>query len=241
MSKKLVCLGMALVMLFSLAGLSACDLGNDLAGYKTAAKAGLETYAQEKGEGNYTAENWTVIGGLVTEGKTAVDEAASTTAVDTAVETAEQSINDVPQKEDEEDFEMVEILKHFDLTDPTDYWDGTVDDLLCGGSLNAPAWDDMVKIIFCKTSTYPLLELKDFKLENAKAINYNPYHDIAPLPDDYFWEAWKQYFDIEDYRQIAVITLKEPGHDKVLEAIKHLQTLKFIKRAEPDFPNVSGC
>jgi len=100
-SKKLVCLGIALVMLFSLAGLSACDTFN-LARYKAAAKIKLETYAKNKGQDNYTAENWTIIGGLVTDGKAAVDAAANEPAVDVAVETAKEDIDAVLTKAQED-------------------------------------------------------------------------------------------------------------------------------------------
>ena len=39
--------------------------------YKASANTTIETYAQEKGQDNYTVENWAIIERLVTEGKAA--------------------------------------------------------------------------------------------------------------------------------------------------------------------------
>jgi len=97
MYKKIVSIGVLFVMVLSL---TACQ-GVELAAYKNTAKTGLEAYAESKGEGNYTADNWAAIGGLVADGKDEIDAAANKPAVDTAVENAEQAIEDVPQKEEE--------------------------------------------------------------------------------------------------------------------------------------------
>jgi len=70
-----------------------------LSEYKAAAKAELEAYAAARQE-HYTPENWVVVLGFVADGKTAIDAATTKPAVDTAVETAEQAIEDVPQKEE---------------------------------------------------------------------------------------------------------------------------------------------
>jgi len=103
MYKKIVSIGILLAMTFSL---FACipivpEPGNELAEYKLTAKTGLETYATEKGQSNYTADNWLVLLGYVAEGKDEIDAAANKPAVDSAVEKAEQAIDDVPQKEEE--------------------------------------------------------------------------------------------------------------------------------------------
>ena len=133
-----------------------------------------------------------------------------------------------------EDADTRAIMKNFDRTDPKDYWGGSIEDLASGGSLPAPASKFMVKITFRKTSTYPELKIEDLKFKNAKDTSYYIY--VTPPPDGhYYWDYMKK----EDFRQTAMIHLKEEGHDKVIEAIRHLEKLKFIKRAEPNFPNVS--
>ena len=125
------------------------------------------------------------------------------------------------------------INKQFDLSDPTDYWVGTVDDLsnLEGGLSTAVL--DVVIITFKKTSKYPTLEAKDFSFNNSKQFSYNY---ITPPPDDdvHYWELWDYTGKTrEDWRQTGFLYLKTTGHDKVFEAIEFLQKLKFIKRAEP--------
>ena len=95
MYKKIIAIGLLLVMILSL---TACG-DNGLAEYKTTAKETIETYAEEKGQDNYTTENWTVIQELVLEGKSAVDRVADTAEVDSAVETAKNAIDEITKKE----------------------------------------------------------------------------------------------------------------------------------------------
>jgi len=94
---KLISLILSLLLFFAFAG---CDIGYTLLRYKTAAKAGLETYAKE---GAYTPENWEVVLGLVESGRAAVDAAADKDGVDNAVTTACNAIDEVP-KESEMEF-----------------------------------------------------------------------------------------------------------------------------------------
>ena len=102
MNKNLVLIGVAFIMLFSL---TACQ-DNELADYKTDAKTTIETHAQSNGQSNYIAENWAIINGLITIGKTAIDAAADKATVDFAVDTAKQAINAVPQEEQMRPFEI---------------------------------------------------------------------------------------------------------------------------------------
>jgi hypothetical protein len=95
MTKKIICLGVILAMIFSLMG---CIQGNKLKEYKASANTTIETYAQEKGQDNYTVENWAIIERLVTEGKAAVEIAKTKDGVAEAVETAKQKINAVQQE-----------------------------------------------------------------------------------------------------------------------------------------------
>lgn len=92
--KKIIIIGVILVMLFSLA---ACK-GNELAEYKAQAKADLEAYAESKGQENYSEDNWAAILGLVEDGKAAVDAAENKTAVDNAVSTAKEEINAIQRE-----------------------------------------------------------------------------------------------------------------------------------------------
>lgn len=109
--------------------------------------------------------------------------------------------------------EEQEILKQFDLSDPKEYWSGTIDDDFT---------EDKVLIVMRKTSTFPELELHHFKLANAESLRY-----IALRPPE-------GYEDPSNYTQIAVIELEKKGKEEVVAAIKHLETLLFIKWAGPN-------
>lgn len=108
MIKKIICFGVILVMIFSLMG---CNQGNKLEEYKASANTTIETYAQEKGQDNYTVENWAIIERLVAEGKMAVDAAADKSGVDAAATVAKQAINAVLTKEEEMDEALENRIK----------------------------------------------------------------------------------------------------------------------------------
>jgi len=106
----------------------------------------------------------------------------------------------------------MELVKQFDLTDPKILWKGSIDDEFT---------DDLVIVLLRKTSTYPELELRHFKLDNAESMRY-----IGKIPSPGYMNP--------DFRQIISITLREHGKDKVVEAIRHLETIEFVKCAEPN-------
>ena len=68
---------------------------NSFSEYKTAKKAEVEQYALDKGESNYSAQNWALIEGYVSAAKTAIDAAEDKAAVDSAVSSAKASIDEV--------------------------------------------------------------------------------------------------------------------------------------------------
>ncbi len=118
MYKKLVYMGIALVMLFSLAGLSACD-NFDLAAYKTTAKTAIQNHADAKTQvNNYSADGLAEIAEIVTNGKAEITMASDKSAVDTVKEDAIQAINDVPQKE--ETLIFPSVLEDFNLDEFTE-------------------------------------------------------------------------------------------------------------------------
>jgi len=122
--KKLFLLGIAFIMLFSL---TACQ-DNELADYKTAAKTTIETHAQSNGQSNYITENWAIINGLITTGKTAIDAAADKATVDFAVDTVKQAINGIPQDEEMRDFETDKLSVILKITSIMDNRDITLAD-----------------------------------------------------------------------------------------------------------------
>ena len=211
LTKQLTMLGVLLVTIFSLA---ACDDG--LERYKTDAKDMLDLYVIGVGEANYTALEWAEIAELVATGRVAVDRAKSKMAVDGAVATTKGAINGVSETENE----MKEILKHFDLTDTKYGWVGSVEENFA---------DNGVLAYLRKTSAYPELELRHFRLENAKSIAHISTHP----PDIFFTSGYEEF--LENFRQIVCIELEEPGKEKVIEAIVRLDKLRFVKRVSPNY------
>lgn len=96
MLKKALGLVITAVMLLGVFGLTACN-NDTLDTYKTAGKATIETYANERKD-SFCTDNWMVVCGLVTAGKAAVDIADSKTGVDTAVATTKAEIDKVGLK-----------------------------------------------------------------------------------------------------------------------------------------------
>ena len=79
-------------------GLVGCD-DDPLKSYKDLGKTEIQTYADAKGQDNYSTDDWAVICNTVATGKAAVDAAESTDEVDNAVTTTKAEINKVQQKE----------------------------------------------------------------------------------------------------------------------------------------------
>jgi len=96
MKKKILGIAIAIVMLFAVAGLAACELNNPtLAEYQATARVDLTNYAESRGQGNFTTENWAVIQGHVTTGKAAIDAANNKPAVRTARDNAKATVRAV--------------------------------------------------------------------------------------------------------------------------------------------------
>ncbi len=75
-------------------------IAEELEAYKTEKKNALDGILSALVEADYYAAEWSDIQGYVTSGKTAIDEAADTAAVDKAIADAEAAINAVEKKAD---------------------------------------------------------------------------------------------------------------------------------------------
>ncbi|MCL2861710.1 MAG: hypothetical protein FWE22_04800 [Firmicutes bacterium] len=99
MKKKILGIAVAIVMLFAVAGLAACELDNPtLAEYQATARVDLTNYANSRGQTNFTIENWAVIQGHVTTGKAAIDAAETKPAVRTARDNAKAAVRAVERE-----------------------------------------------------------------------------------------------------------------------------------------------
>jgi len=105
--KKLIVIGILLIMIISLA---ACHKNDDLESYKIDANNTLETYAQDKGQTNYSEENWAAICKAVEDGKAAIEAAITKPAATTAVNDAKEVIEGVKMDFIETKFDyMIEL------------------------------------------------------------------------------------------------------------------------------------
>jgi hypothetical protein len=210
MCKKIIFWGVVLVMAVSLMG---CKQESGIEKHKAEVKSMLETYAQERHD-NYSSEDWTIVRGIVDNGKAKVDAAENKDDVNAIVNETKKAIGEVlPQEEN-----MDEILKHFDLTDTKILFDET------SFSDSMYAEVETIIVIFKKTNTYPKLSIHHFNLSNAKSFAY-----LQATPDDGHL-GWSEH---DEGRQEGEIRLIESGKEKILEAVKHLEQLEFVKSVRP--------
>jgi hypothetical protein len=101
--------------------------------------------------------------------------------------------------------------KDFDLSDEKVIWDEStfVDD--------EHTTIEKLIIIFKKTDTYPQLELRHFKMSNAKQFVYT---NLNPNEGELYYDGW---------RQSGEITLRKTDKQSIIDAIRHLESLPFVK------------
>lgn len=97
MGKKIL---IGIMILVCVAMLFACKdkAEQELSAYKEAAKQQIENYAGDKGQNNYSAENWALISKAVEDGKRAAENAADTDGVNEAIRAAKETIDNVERQ-----------------------------------------------------------------------------------------------------------------------------------------------
>ena len=100
--RLLITVGIAITMLFAVVGLSACEIGGNptIEEYQATAITVLETYADGKGQSNYTEANWALLQSHVESGRTAINEAETKPTVRTARDNAKADIRAVSREND---------------------------------------------------------------------------------------------------------------------------------------------
>ena len=84
--------------------------------------------------------------------------------------------------------------------------------------------DDSVIVTLKKTNTYPELDLSVFGLDNAISMEYL---DGITMPDN--------IAKPEKWRQKIIIYLKPEGKEKLLETIRIIEQLEFVKSVNPNW------
>ena len=112
------------------------------------------------------------------------------------------------------------ILKSFDLLDEKEYWEETTDDVFS---------DNLLIVVLKKPINYIELSVDVFGLENATSLKYI----TGVTPPDYMFEL-EYAKQLNSYRQIVLIRLKPLGKEKLIEAIRLLEQIEFVKYVSPD-------
>ncbi|MDD4315864.1 MAG: hypothetical protein PHC84_01745 [Clostridia bacterium] len=156
------------------------------------------------------------------EDKSDILTAGEVNGVDTVGNEANMAYGELVPKEEN----MEGILKHFDLTDPKILFDET------SFSDSMYAEVERIIVVFKKTTTFPRLDIHHFGLSNAKSFAY-----LQMTPND----GPRGWVDYDDGHQQGEIHLYNLGKEKILEAIRHLEQLEFVKSVWPDYYVVMHC
>ena len=130
----------------------------------------------------------------------------------------EESLQDLIENADRSLISMPKAIEQmFDLSEEKIRWNGDV---------NGDFDDSTILIAFKSTEGFPELPVKCFGFPNAESIDY-----ISLRPP----ATWSG--NPSDYRQFAVIELKEHGKRRVVEAALYFDRLSILYLAGPDYIN----
>lgn len=108
------------------------------------------------------------------------------------------------------------VLNQFDLSG---------EKVIYSGDVNASFTDDMVILTMMNTNSYPILTPSDFGIDDIVRIDY-----VAERPNDYMYKEGTA----SNYTQIVFIYVKPRGKEKIIEYIKELEKLAFVRSASPN-------
>lgn len=113
------------------------------------------------------------------------------------------------------------VKKHYDINDEKITWRGSITDDFT---------DDLIIVTLKKSSTYPRLNLDCFDLENATIIEY----PLGATPPEHYYQL--EYNELlERFRQLIFIYLEPSGKEKVIESIRKLEELQFVKEVNHNY------
>ncbi|MCL2821608.1 MAG: hypothetical protein FWD86_00195 [Firmicutes bacterium] len=239
MKKKIITVSLALTMVFAAAVFIGCcptdkcnppifiyicycptDKCNPpaLEEFKTNAKMELTQLVESLGEDDYLPEFWLLVIDAADAGTIAIGTAETKSAVRIARDEAKAAVRAVESKD-----EIAQILSRFDLTDPKEIWDGSFDEGQFE-NIREGAKDVAIRITFKQLKdgvNYPELREQFLGLSNIREFRYT----IQRTPDN--WSG--KYV----FRQSALLFLNDNNPTAFTQAIRHLESLDFIKSATP--------
>ena len=190
---------------------------NQLNNLKIAAEEDLIKYIELLDEDNYTEENWRMIQELVRNKIVLIYNQENENDIEIVKKSTILEIENIETKEKIEEW----ITKNFDINDEKWLWKGNI---------NEEFTDDVIIVTLKKTKTYPELDLSCFDLDNATHIKY--VGGVTP-PEYFFKPEYKE--SLENFRQIVYIYLEPMGKEKVVESIKKLELLVFVRSVSPNY------
>lgn len=187
-------------------GLVGCD-DDPLKSYKDLGKTEIQTYADAKGQDNYSADDWAVICNTVATGKAAVDAAESTDEVDNAVVTTKAEINKVQQKE---------LGMFYTLQEAYDEGLLTVEDLQQIANYHANGTSPTGEL-----STEITNKIKELAAKNMRESEITPVEDAKAADFSIL-----RYYGV--YNEIVALMINDPYHEYPAEDLDINETIAGV-------------
>lgn len=126
--------------------------------------------------------------------------------------------------------ELEALYVYLELKEVDDDWvlnqfDLSGEKYIYSGDINANFTDDMIALTMMNTNSYPILTPSDFGIDDIVRIDY-----VFERPNDYMYKEGTA----GRYTQIVFILVKPRGKEKIIEYIRELEKLPFVRSAEPN-------
>ena len=118
------------------------------------------------------------------------------------------------------EFDSVWLNENFRLSEEQILFDGSVDD-----EFNC----DVILLTLKHTTTYIELSKRHFKLDEITEVVY-----ISSTPPSHFYEPGNED-KLNNYHQIVFLHVTVESKEEIIELIKELEKLPFIRSAEPNY------
>ena len=118
------------------------------------------------------------------------------------------------------EFDNIWLNENFDLSEDKILFKGSIDDdFIC----------DIILLTLKHTTTYIELSERHFKIDCITKVEYLG----GPRPPEYFFKD--EYKDLlEKYHQIVLLHVDVQSKSEIIELIKELEKLEFIRSADPN-------
>ena len=177
-------------------------------------------------DAGYQVKEWTFNGELVVGNKTnsytaTVSNKENYTGIISVVfEKTSHSHDYIDGLCDCGEFDNVWLNKNFDLTE---------EKILFGGSVDDDFNCDIILLTIKHTTTYIELTKRHFKIDCITKVEYVG----GPRPPEYFFEDEYKHL-LEKYNQIVFLHVEVQSKSEIIELIKELEKLEFVRSASPN-------